>query len=117
MTRYLQEPGDADAEFAIMPITNPSRDRVGFRITRVGATPALGADVRWEYESDRADHPRPVPFADRRRMDFEPGEEFVHWFPFEPQDGQLYVSVAVDGAAPLSDYERVDTAVFEVVGA
>ena len=117
MTQYLTEPGHADAEFAIMPITNAGFTRVGFRITRVALGAALGADVRWEYESDRSSHPRPAPYADRTSVDFAPGGEFLHWFPFEPHEGQLYVSVSIAGGVPLTDYERVDVTVFEVVDA
>jgi len=115
MVRYLSEPGDSDDEFAIMPITNPEHTKVGFRITRLGSAPVAGADVRWEYESDASRHPRPQPYADRRSVDFAPGEVFIHWFPFAPHDGQLYVSVAVGDGTPLTDYERVDLGVFETV--
>ncbi|MBN1462019.1 MAG: hypothetical protein JXA57_21010 [Armatimonadetes bacterium] len=115
MVKYLTEPGNSDDQFAIMPITNASRDKVGFRITRVAATPAIGADVRWEYESDATRHPRPAPYADRGSVDLDPGEQFVHWFPFQPHEGQLYVSVTVPGGVPLADYERVDLDVFEVL--
>ena len=115
MVKHLRRPGNSDDEFAIMPITNASRDKVGFRITRVAATPAVGAEVYWEYESGATRHPRPAPYTDRRSIDFEPGEQFVHWFPFQPHEGQLYVSVAVAGGAPLADYERVDLDVFEVL--
>lgn len=89
MTTYLTHPGNSDGEFAIMPVTDAGHTRVGFRITRVADSAVSGADVRWEYESAASDHLRSAPYADRRVVDFEPSGEFVHWFPFQPQEGQL----------------------------
>lgn len=116
MIRYRHGPGDADDAFAIMPITNHDRTKVGFRITRLASTPATGVDVSWEYESAATTHPRPEPYAVRRQMDFAPGDHFIHWFPFDPHEGQLFISVTVEGGLPLEAYDRVDLNDFEVVG-
>lgn len=114
MITYLRGIGHVNHEWAILLLTNPERTRLGFRLSRVAATAIHDVTVYGEYEDPDVPHPRPRPYADRWILDFEPGEEFTHWFPFPPPyEGNIYVAVEVGGQTVFADYERVDIAVFE----
>lgn len=101
-------------DFSIDFLTDSTGTKLGFRVTHLGRNRVSGVDVRWDYESDAASHPRSAPWADRSIRGFDPGESFVHWFPFAPESGvPLFVSAALASAVPVIRFEPVDLASFE----